>query len=73
MPDAVLSVVNQCEDQFLGDNISNAYGYLNDPEATFLMAPSGSGGTLDGARRRLAVRALAGRSLRGHPAARAPS
>ena len=69
--DVLLPAFDQCEDQFIGDDISNAYDYLNDPEATFLVAPSGSGGTLDGARRRLAVRALAGRSFRGHAAARA--
>jgi hypothetical protein len=47
VPDEFCPAFSQCEDQFLGDNIFNAYGYLNDPEATFLIAPSGSGGTLD--------------------------
>ena len=46
VPDQFCPAFNQCEDQFLGDNISNAYGYLDDPEFTFLVAPSGSGGTL---------------------------
>jgi hypothetical protein len=47
VPDEFCPLFSQCEDQFIGDDISNAYGYLNDPETTFLVAPSGSGGTLD--------------------------
>jgi hypothetical protein len=47
VPDEFCPLFHQCEDQFLGDDIFNAYGYLNDPETTFLVAPSGSGGTLD--------------------------
>jgi hypothetical protein len=47
VPDQFCPLFSQCEDQFIGDNIANAYGYLNDPETTFLVAPSGSGGTLD--------------------------
>jgi hypothetical protein len=46
VPDNFCPAFDQCEDQFIGDNISNAYNYLNDPEATFLVAPSGSGGSL---------------------------
>ena len=47
VPDQFFPAFSQCEDQFLRDDIFNAYGYLNDPETTFLIAPSGSGGTLD--------------------------
>jgi len=47
VPDQFCPAFSQCEDQFLGDDISNAYSYLNDPESTFLVAPSGSGGTLE--------------------------
>jgi hypothetical protein len=36
-----------CETQFNGGNISNAYGYLNDPEASFLVEPATSTGTLN--------------------------
>ncbi|MEP6689431.1 MAG: hypothetical protein ABJC36_13865 [Gemmatimonadales bacterium] len=46
VPDSFCPAFNQCEDQFLGDNLFNAYGYLNDPESSFLVAPSTSGGTL---------------------------
>jgi hypothetical protein len=47
VPDQFCPAFNQCEDEFIADNISNAYGYLDDPESTFLVAPSGSGGTLE--------------------------
>jgi hypothetical protein len=47
VPDEFCPLFAQCEDEFLGDNISNGYNYLNDPEATFLVAPSGSGGSLE--------------------------
>jgi hypothetical protein len=47
VPDEFCPLFAQCEDEFLGDDISNAYNYLNEPEATFLVAPSGSGGSLE--------------------------
>jgi hypothetical protein len=47
VPDNLCPAFDQCAEQFLTDNVFNAYGYLNDPESTFLVAPSGSGGTLD--------------------------
>jgi len=36
-----------CESQFNGGNLDNAYGYLNDPEASFLVEPGLSSGTLE--------------------------
>jgi hypothetical protein len=33
--------------QFLGANVTNAYDYLEDPEATFLITPGSSTGTLE--------------------------
>ncbi len=36
-----------CESQFNGANLDNAYGYLNDPEASFLVEPGTSTGTLE--------------------------
>ena len=36
-----------CESQFNGGNIDNAYGYLNDPESSFLIEPGSSSGTLE--------------------------
>ncbi len=47
MPDSFCPAFPQCEDQFLGDNLFNAFGYLDDPEAAFLVAPSTSGGSLN--------------------------
>jgi hypothetical protein len=47
VPDEFCPLFAQCEDEFLQGNISNAYGYLNDPESTFLVAPSASGGSLE--------------------------
>ncbi len=47
VPDNFCPATGQCEVQFLNDNIFNGYGYLNDPESTFLVVPSGSGGTLN--------------------------
>jgi hypothetical protein len=47
VPDNFCPTANQCEDQFLRDNIFNGFDYLDDPESTFLVAPSGSGGTLE--------------------------
>ena len=39
-------VNNSCLSQFVSDNISDAYAYLNNPEATFLIEPGTSTGTL---------------------------
>ena len=47
VPDNFCPAFTQCEDEFLQGNVSNAYDYLNDPEATFLVAPSASGGSLE--------------------------
>lgn len=47
VPDSFCPAFPQCEDQFLGDNLFNAFGYLDDPEAAFLVAPSTSGGSLN--------------------------
>jgi hypothetical protein len=46
VPDTFCPAFSQCEDQFLGDNLFNAYSYLNDPESSFLVSPSTSGGSL---------------------------
>jgi hypothetical protein len=46
VPDQFCPAFSQCEDQFLGDDISNAYSYLDDPESNFLVSPSSSGGSL---------------------------
>jgi hypothetical protein len=46
VPDQFCPTFSQCEDQFLGDDISNAYGYLDDPESSSLVSPSSSGGSL---------------------------
>ncbi len=35
-----------CESQFIGGDIDNAYDYLDDPEASFLVEPGNSQGTL---------------------------
>jgi hypothetical protein len=35
-----------CESQFNGGNIDNAYSYLDDPESNFLVEPGSSSGTL---------------------------
>jgi len=35
-----------CEDEFIGDDISNGFDYLNDTERSFLIEPTSSGGTL---------------------------
>jgi hypothetical protein len=47
VPDDFCPAFSQCEDQFIRDDVSNAYSYLNDPESTFLVAPSSSGGSLE--------------------------
>jgi hypothetical protein len=46
VPDQFCPAFSQCEDQFIRDDISNAYGYLDDPESSFLVAPSTSGRAL---------------------------
>jgi hypothetical protein len=35
-----------CESQFIGDDLNDAFMYLEDPEANFVIEPSSSGGTL---------------------------
>ncbi|HTO73677.1 MAG TPA: hypothetical protein VMJ30_07655, partial [Gemmatimonadales bacterium] len=37
---------SSCRSQFIGDNFNDAYSYLVNPEATFLIEPDNSGGTL---------------------------
>ena len=37
---------DNCESQFIGGNINNAYQYLDDPEASFLVEPGNSQGDL---------------------------
>lgn len=39
-------VNNNCFGQYTGDNFNDAFTYLNNPEATFLIEPNSSGGTL---------------------------
>jgi hypothetical protein len=46
VPDAECPTVASCEDQFIGGNVDDAYRYLNDPEASFLIEPGTSTGTL---------------------------
>jgi hypothetical protein len=46
VPDQFCPAFSQCEDQFLGDDLFNGYSYLNDPESSFLVSPSTSGGSL---------------------------
>ncbi len=46
VPDEFCPAFAQCEDEFIGDDLFNGYNYLNDPEATFLVAPSTGGGSL---------------------------
>ena len=71
VPDAECQpLYDSCDSQFLSSNIANAYLYLEDPEASFLIEPDTSGGDLSERRRQLAVRALAGRPLRRDPADR---
>jgi hypothetical protein len=36
----------QCEDEFIGGDIDDAYQYLDDPESNFLIEPGSSSGTL---------------------------
>ncbi|MES2304225.1 MAG: hypothetical protein V4558_01885 [Gemmatimonadota bacterium] len=45
-PDASCPAAPTCFSQFAGGNLSNAYDYLNDPEATFLIAPRSGTGSL---------------------------
>jgi hypothetical protein len=37
---------DSCESQFIGDDLNDAFSYLTDPEANFVIEPSSSGGTL---------------------------
>ena len=46
VPDALCPTFNNCESQFNGNNIDNAYEYLDDPESNFLVEPGNSTGTL---------------------------
>ena len=46
MPDAFCPTFSNCESQFNGNNIDNAYKYLDDTEAHFLIEPGNSTGTL---------------------------
>ena len=47
VPDALcMPAFNNCESQFNGNNIDNAFSYLSDPEANFLIEPGNSTGTL---------------------------
>ena len=47
IPDALCQpLFDDCESQFIGGNISNAYSYLLDPEASFLVEPGNSQGDL---------------------------
>lgn len=45
-PDAACPAAASCFSQFASGNLSNAYDYLNDPEATFLIAPRSGTGSL---------------------------
>ncbi len=48
VPDAFcMPAFANCESQFNGHNIDNAYGYLDDPESSFLIEPGTSSGTLE--------------------------
>jgi hypothetical protein len=47
IPDALCPDFDSCESQFLGGNINNAFMYLENPEANFLVEPGSSGGTLE--------------------------
>jgi hypothetical protein len=48
VPDAFcMPAFTNCESQFGGGDISNAYGYLNDTESSFLIEPGKSSGTLE--------------------------
>ncbi|MDQ3136948.1 MAG: hypothetical protein M3Q93_05110 [Gemmatimonadota bacterium] len=48
VPDALcMPAFDNCESQFSSGNIDNAYGYLVDPEASFLIEPATSTGTLE--------------------------
>jgi hypothetical protein len=45
--DSFCPAFSNCESQFNGGNIDNAFGYLDDPEASFLIEPGNSTGTLE--------------------------
>ena len=62
VPDAFCQpAFTNCENQFNGGNIEQCYGYLDDPESSFLIEPGNSAGTR--AWGQLALRPLAGRPL----------
>ncbi|HEX6106275.1 MAG TPA: hypothetical protein VFZ26_11875 [Gemmatimonadales bacterium] len=47
LPDAACQpLFENCESQFIGGNIENAYAYLDQPEASFLIEPGNSQGEL---------------------------
>ena len=46
VPDAFCPGFSNCESQFNGNNIDNAFAYLEDPESNFLIEPVSSTGTL---------------------------
>jgi len=46
VPDNFCPAFSNCESEFNGGNIENAFGYLNDPESSFLVEPGNSSGTL---------------------------
>ncbi|MEP6590002.1 MAG: hypothetical protein ABJC19_02360 [Gemmatimonadota bacterium] len=45
-PDAACPAATSCFSQFASGDLSDAYDYLNDPEATFLIAPRSGTGSL---------------------------
>jgi hypothetical protein len=48
VPDANCPDFTSCEDEFLGNgDLSNAFGYLSDPESFFLIEPASSQGELE--------------------------
>ena len=47
VPDTECPDFDNCETQFIGGNIANAYEYLVDPEAHFLVEPGSSQGSLE--------------------------
>jgi len=47
IPDNLCPDFDSCGSQFIGGNINNAFMYLENPEANFLVEPGTSGGTLE--------------------------
>jgi hypothetical protein len=46
VPDAECPAASSCADQFIAGNIDDGYRYLNDTEASYLIEPGSSSGTL---------------------------